>query len=254
MSFYSFQAGAAGAPTRLMLDGEIVSAGWAWSSDVDAQRFCRELQACQDVDVIINSPGGDVFAGAQIYSMLKAHKGRVVVKIAGIAASIASEIAMAGDEVLISPAGYLMIHQPWMSAVGDAAAFEKAAEQLKEVSQGIINAYKAKTGLEEDEIRELLDKETYMNAQSAIDMGFADGLWEEDRSQYQAAPAASMAGRDYGPKAILNRVLKNSEFGIRNLELQKELIPDDDGSQANAQAIADLHRKRLGLMARAMEE
>ena len=253
MSFYTFQANADG-PAQLMLDGEITAAGWAWASDVDAQKFCRELQGCKDVDVIINSPGGDVFAGAQIYSMLKAHPGKVTVKIAGMAGSIASEIAMAGDEVLISPVGYLMIHQPWMRAAGNAAAFEKAAEQLKEVAQGIINAYVIKTGLDEDRIREMLDNETYMNAQSAIEMGFADGIWEFDREKYRAAPANSMAGKSYEPGAILNRALNHSEFGIRNSELQKEPIPDGDGSKVNAQAIADLRRKRLALLALAMEE
>lgn len=228
MSFYNFRAAENGLPAQLLLDGEITSDGWTWAGDVVARAFARELQSHGDVEVIINSPGGDVFAGAEIYSLLKAHRGRVTVKIAGIAASIASEIAMAGDEVLISPAGYMMIHQPWMIAAGDAREFEHAARQLDEISGGIVAAYREKTGMEEETIRRLMDEETYMNARSAIDMGFADGLWTEDRGAYAVPAAASMRGRDRTPGAILNRA--------------REWAHEPE---ANAQTHADLQEERM---------
>lgn len=245
MSFYLFKEPKDGKPAQLLLDGEIVAGGWAWDGDVDAQAFARELNLHGDIDVIINSPGGDVFAGAMLYTLLKAHSGHVRILIAGMAASIASVIAMAGDEILISPAGYMMIHQPWMRAAGNAAAFEKAAEQLREVSQGIVNAYQIRTGMEEDEIRKLLDDETYMNAQSAIEMGFADGLWEFDRNAYQSAPASKMAGSRYGETGILNRITK---------AFPKASLPEAEKPTENPQAIADLKKRRLRLMALAMEK
>ena len=218
MSFYCFAPGNEGAPSRLLLDGEIVPGGWAWLGDVDASIFSRELMGCKDIDVIINSPGGDVFAGAMIYSLLKAHPYKVRVMIAGIAASAASVVAMAGDEVLISPAGYMMIHNPWMHAVGDAAAMEKAADQLREVAAGIVNAYRLKTGMEESALQALLEAETYMNANSAIELGFADGLWQPEESSVKAAPAARMAGRSHTPKAIMARMQGKKEPGCKNPE------------------------------------
>ena len=205
-----------------MICGEILPDGWSWDGDTEAERFRKQLSACGDVDVVINSPGGDVFAGAAIYAYLKAHPGRVVVKIAGIAASIASLIAMAGDEILISRAGYLMIHQPWMYASGGAEDMERCARQLREIGAGIAAVYAEKTGRTQEEINALLDAETYMNAESALEMGFADGLWETPR--LPESPAACMRGRDYSPAAYLARMRKGGK----------------------TQAIADLIRRGMG--------
>lgn len=241
MPFYNFEPGGGAAPARLTVDGEIVSGGWAYPGDVDAAKFCRQLEACREVDVIINSPGGDVFAGAQMYSMLRAHPYKVRVMIAGIAASAASVVAMAGDEVLISPAGYMMIHNPWMLAAGDAREMEKAADDLREIGKGILAAYKMKTGMEESELQALLDNETYMNAQSAIEMGFADGLWLPDTVLTGAAPAARMAGRHYTPQAVMAR-LRAAAAG-----------PENRDTQAIADGGAAEKRKRLGMLARAMK-
>ena len=225
MSFYSFLPQAEGgenAPAQLMICGEIAPDGWGWDGDTEAERFRAQLSACGDVDVVINSPGGDVFAGAAIYAYLRAHPGRVVVKIAGIAASIASLIAMAGDEILISRAGYLMIHRPWMHACGDAEDMERYARQLREIGAGIAAAYAEKTGMTREEISALLDAETYMNAESALEMGFADGLWETPR--LPESPAACMRGRDYYPAAYSARMRKGGK----------------------TQAIADLMRRGMG--------
>lgn len=212
MSFYSFLPQAEGggdAPAQLLICGEIAPDGWGWDGDTEAERFREQLSACGDVDVVINSPGGDVFAGAAIYAYLKAHPGRVVVKIAGIAASIASLIAMAGDEILISRAGYLMIHQPWMYVSGGAEDMERYARQLREIGAGIAAVYAEKTGRTREEINALLDAETYINAESALEMGFADGLWETPR--LPESPAACMRGRDYFPAAYSARMRKGGK-------------------------------------------
>ena len=136
--FYNLIPGQGSAPARLYIDGEITAGDddydwWTGAQSKGAQRFRKDLEGLGDVDVYINSPGGDVFAGAAMYSLLKAHAGHVRVLIMGIAASAASVVAMAGDEVLISPAGYMMIHDPWAVVAGNARDMEKEAQVLREI-------------------------------------------------------------------------------------------------------------------------
>ena len=129
-----------------------------------------------DITVWINSPGGDCVAAAQIYNMLIDYKGNVTVKIDGIAASAASVIAMAGTEVLMSPVSTMMIHNPATVAMGDHNEMQKAIEMLNEVKESIINAYEIKTGLSRAKLSHLMDSETWMNANKAVELGFADGI------------------------------------------------------------------------------
>lgn len=126
----------------------------------------------------INSPGGDCVAAAQIYNMLTDYKGNVTVKIDGIAASAASVIAMAGTQVLVSPVSMLMIHNPATMAFGDHAEMQKAIDMLGEVKESIINAYERKTHLSRAKLSHLMDAETWMNANMAVELGFADGFIE----------------------------------------------------------------------------
>lgn len=128
------------------------------------------------VTVWINSPGGDCVAAAQIYNMLKEYKDGVTVKIDGIAASAASVIAMAGDEVLMSPVSMLMIHNPATMAFGDSEEMQKAIDMLSGVKDSIINAYELKTGLSRARLSHLMDAETWMDANKAVELGFADGI------------------------------------------------------------------------------
>ena len=129
-----------------------------------------------DITVWINSPGGDCVAAAQIYNMLMDYKGNVTVKIDGIAASAASVIAMAGTEVLMSPVSTMMIHNPATVAMGDHNEMQKAIEMLNEVKESIINAYEIKTGLSRAKLSHLMDSETWMNANKAVELGFVDGI------------------------------------------------------------------------------
>ena len=133
-----------------------------------------------DITVWINSPGGDCVAAAQIYNMLMDYKGNVTVKIDGIAASAASVIAMAGTEVLMSPVSTMMIHNPATVAMGDHNEMQKAIEMLNEVKESIINAYEIKTGLSRAKLSHLMDSETWMNANKAVELGFADGFISRD--------------------------------------------------------------------------
>ena len=147
-----------------------------------------------NITVWINSPGGDCFAAAQIYNMLRDYKGHVTVKIDSLAASAASVIAMAGDEVLISPTGMFMIHNPSTVAMGDHGDLEKAIDMLNEVKNSIINAYQAKTGLSRNKLSKLMEDETWMDANKAVEFGFADGMIT--RNTPAAIPIGKPEGED----------------------------------------------------------
>lgn len=160
----------------LTLNGTIAEESW-FDDDITPQLFKEELlSGSGDITVWINSPGGDCVAAAQIYNMLMDYKGNVTVKIDGIAASAASVIAMAGTEVLMSPVSTMMIHNPATVAMGDHNDMQKAIEMLNEVKESIINAYEIKTGLSRAKLSHLMDSETWMNANKAVELGFADGI------------------------------------------------------------------------------
>ena len=160
----------------LTLNGTIAEESW-FDDDITPQLFKEDLlSGSGNVTVWINSPGGDCVAAAQIYNMLMDYKGNVTVKIDGIAASAASVIAMAGTEVLMSPVSMLMIHNPMTVAMGDAAEMEKAIDMLASVKESIINAYEIKTGMSRAKISHLMDDETWMDANKAVELGFADDV------------------------------------------------------------------------------
>ena len=183
MSFWNFKNDTQpGEAVTLDIEGELmVDDGW-WMPNgaVNAKDFRRKLDQVGDVIVRINSPGGDVLAGAEIYHALREHsatgKGTVTVHVTALAASAASVVAMAGDKILMNPTAYMMIHNPWSVGVGDADDLRLLADQLDEVAEGIIEAYRLKTGKSRAKLREMLDAETYMSAPTAIREGFADGL------------------------------------------------------------------------------
>lgn len=160
----------------LRLEGPIDEESF-WGDEITPQMFRDELNAGDgDVTVWINSPGGNVFAAAEIYTMLKDYKGSITVKIDAIAASAASVVAMAGDTVQMSPVAMLMIHDPSTVAMGNTKDMEKAIEVLNEVKESIINAYASKSGLSHARIANLMSNETWMNAKKAVELGFADEI------------------------------------------------------------------------------
>ena len=170
----------------LRLEGPIDEDNF-WGDEVTPETFRSELEAEQgDVTVWINSPGGNVFAAAQIYNMLREYKGTITVKVDAIAASAASVIAMAGDRVLISPVGMFMIHDPMTIAFGNKKDMEKAIDTLTEVKESIINAYAKKTGLRRGKISELMENETWMNAKKAVELGFADEILFDKKDEPEA--------------------------------------------------------------------
>ena len=174
----------------LRLEGPIDEESF-WGDEITPQMFRDELNAGEgDVTVWINSPGGNVFAAAEIYTMLKDYKGNITVKIDAIAASAASVVAMAGDTVQMSPVAMLMIHDPSTVAMGNTKDMEKAIEVLNEVKESIINAYASKSGLSHARIANLMSNETWMNAKKAVELGFADEiLFSKKEDEPESDPA-----------------------------------------------------------------
>ena len=190
----------------LFLSGTIAEESW-FDDDVTPQLFKDELMAGSgDITVWINSPGGDCVAAAQIYNMLMDYKGNVTVKIDGIAASAASVIAMAGTKVMMSPVSMLMIHNPMTAAFGDSGEMQKAIEMLGSVKDSIINAYEIKTGLTRAKLSHLMDAETWMDANKAVELGFADEIMKRsDETENMAAPAISVL---YSKANVVNSLME----------------------------------------------
>ena len=198
----------------LRLEGPIDSESF-WGDEITPQMFRDELEAEEgNLTVWINSPGGNVFAAAEIYTMLQEYKGAVTVKIASIAASAASVVAMAGKRVLMSPTALLMIHDPSTIAMGNAKDMEKAIDTLNEVKESIINAYAAKSGMRRSKIAEMMSNETWMNAKKAVELGFADEVLfaegepdpEPEGEDAAATAEAEMYSSRMMDQAILNRL------------------------------------------------
>ena len=187
----------------LRLDGVIAQESW-WDDVVSPKQFRDELNACTgDIEVWINSPGGDVFAASQIYTMFMEYKGNVTVKIDGIAASAASVISMAGTTVAMSPTSNILIHNPWTATVGDEDEMRTAAEFLGEIKESIINAYELKTGLPREKISELMTAETWMNAEKALELGFCDKILYTDEIDTDTTTAML-----YSPLTVYNSIQK----------------------------------------------
>ncbi|PTG89889.1 hypothetical protein BU645_08430 [Staphylococcus chromogenes] len=167
--------------------GEIIDESWRMSdTETSAPSFkdaLKELKDVKQITVNINSGGGDVFSGVAIHNMLKSHKAHVTVKIDGLAASIASVIAMAGDKVIIPRNAMLMIHNAWTFAVGNASDLRKQAEDLEKINSVVINSYLDKNpDIDEDKLRSLMDDETWLTAQEAKDLGLVDVIAEPNKA------------------------------------------------------------------------
>lgn len=177
---------------ELQLYGEIADSTW-WGDEVTPKDFKADLDSLGNIstlDVYINSPGGDVFAGQAIYSMLKRCKAQINVYVDGLAASAASLVAMAGDKIIMPENAMMMIHNAWTIVQGNANDLRKQAEAMDKVDASIKTAYLSKApDLTQDKISEMMDAETWLSAQDAVDLGLADEI--EDAKDY----AASLRGR-----------------------------------------------------------
>ena len=208
----------------LVLNGEISDETW-YGDEVTPALFRKELDAgTGDITVWINSPGGDVFAAARIYNMLMEYKGDVRVKVDALAASAASVIAMAGTEVLMSPVGMMMIHNPMTIAIGDSKEMQRAGEMLDEVKESIMNAYEIKTGMSRARISRLMDAESWFNARKAVELGFADGVLCGDDTVRGTEPEGVMFSRMAVTNSLLSKLVpKETEKRVPVEQLEKRL-------------------------------
>lgn len=224
---------------KLKIKGDIIPDADKWIYDFfDIDGVCPKdvesaIDQCadgEDLDVEISSGGGDVIAGSEIYSALSGYKkGALTIRVTGLAASAASVIAMAGRCEMARTA-LMMIHNTSTVASGDYRDMEHAAEVLRAANEAIRSAYKAKTGHTDEELTEMMDRETWIPADKAVELGFADGIMNEG-----AAPLAVAASFGTSLSAGALEKLRGKIEAIRNAETNKT----DNGSDANARAEAD---------------
>ena len=192
----------------LRIDGVIDD----WKCDIEdnlttPKEFREELNSTSgDIQLYINSPGGNIFAAAEIYSMLKEYSGgKITVKIPSFAASAATIIAMAGDTVEVSLLAILCIHNPFLDWVwGEEKDMIQAANYLAELKENIINAYELKTKLPRQQISDLMDAETYMNAKKAVELHFADKIMFDDEEENEVE---ELKAEMYSNKQAVNSLL-----------------------------------------------
>ena len=227
----------------LRLDGVITDDDFlAWINESKtAKEFRTELNSGEgDITVWINSEGGDCFAAASIYNMLREYgntRGLVTIKIDAMAISAASVVAMAGDTVEISPVGMIMIHNPWSYAQGDAEEMKTAAKMLDEVKESIINAYEFKTKLPRTKLAKMMDDETWIHAHKAVELGFADKIIGAENQTTENFAARNISSR----RQVMNCMM-NAFKAKRETETQKA----DSDNYVDA---AQLH-KRLNFLKR----
>lgn len=183
----------------------------------------------EDLEIEINSGGGSVFAGSEIYTALKSYSGKVTTKVVGLAASAASVIAMAGDKILISPTGQIMIHNASGGFGGDYRDMEKGAEILKNVNATISNAYRIKTGLSSDELLDMMNKETWLTPQQALEKKFVDEIMFTNDIKLVASINNGML-----PQEVINKM----KMELKNKELPKE--PENDIEAEKAKLLMEL--------------
>ena len=221
-----------GTRAEIYIFGVVVDYKWYDDDDdVTAKEFIDAIKNLGDLDVHINSPGGSVPAGNAIYNALRRHKGDVAVYIDGMAASIASVIAMAGSRVIMPENALLMIHDPWSYAVGNAADMRKTADTLDKFKSGLVAAYRDKTGLDEDVIATMMSAEAWITAAEAVEMGFADELEQPiavaarfDLSRYKNVPQALL--QTPPARATGSTAKPTKEYKPMNLEELRQKHPD----------------------------
>lgn len=195
-----------------------------WEDSIGAKQFSEELKKIPDsvreIDVRLNSPGGDVFAGYAIYNQLKQHKAKKTVYIDGLAASIASVIALAGDQIIMGEGAQFMVHKSWTMAFGNSFELERVIERLESIDEQLISLYTKKTKKPRAEIRDMVEKETWLNAEEAVEMGFADKVVEGDvriaasvldKATWITKAPKNITTRDKQVRAKLDEFLKKNK-------------------------------------------
>lgn len=219
--YYSLYQDIENKTADIYIYGDITS--WPWlESDVSSYTLSKELQeldeSIEEINVYINSYGGEVAEGLAIYNALKRHKAKIKTYVDGFACSIASVIFAAGDERIMTDTSLLMIHNAWTWAAGDANELKKQAEDLEKITQASINAYMSIVNITEDELKDSMKRETWLNGQEALEMGFATQLVEAEEKT-----VATQSIR----KALMQRIMKNSQkVPVVNVNFSKQELEE----------------------------
>ena len=223
--------------------------GEGFFGGVGAKEFSADLKALGDISEIhlfINSFGGQVFEGLTIFNLLKAHRATVRVFVLGIAASIASIIAMAGDEISIAANGMMMIHEPMISTFGNAEELREAALSLDRISGALVCTYVARTGLDTEKISAMMAAETWMGAKEAVEFGFADKITEELAIAAKALPE-KMA--ENAPDWVKNAIYPKNGLGKKTVEPAEPAVepPGDAIENGGAALKPEPARETVGI-------
>lgn len=212
----------------LNIYGDITS--WEWyPGDVSSYTLSKQLENIEAdvINVYINSYGGEVAEGLAIYNSLKRHKAKIITHADGFACSIASVIFMAGDERIMSTASLLMIHNAWTYTSGNANELRKQADDLDVITQASVNAYMAEINISEEELKQLLDDETWLSPQSALDMNFCTSIVNEKDTE-----KASQSVRKSLSKMILE--LQNEKTN-KTQDVNQQINEPEANQQSNNQ-------------------
>ncbi|MFT8879250.1 MAG: head maturation protease, ClpP-related [Oenococcus sp.] len=199
-----------------------------------------------DVVVDIASNGGDVFAGEQIYSALKDYAGKVTCRVMGLAASAASFVAMAGDNVQISPVGQLMIHKVWQDTQGNADSMTHAATVLNELDKSIVAAYTGKTGMSEDQVLKMMSDETWINAKDCVDCGLADEIMFTDTTQPAMMNSLSNIPSKEAVNTFLNLISKVKKPDV--IPKENLVAPEDQKNKKTDESQPTLKQRKLAFL------
>lgn len=232
-NMWEIRAAAQDATLDLYIYGDVEGDSYDWwtdeviESETSANHFREELAKypnVAEINVYINSNGGSVFEGTAIYNQLRRHPAKKTVYIDGFACSIASVIAMAGDEIVMPKNALMMIHNPWMYTYGNAADLRKAADDLDTIAKGSRQAYLTKAGekLDEERLAEMMDAETWLTAEECLNLGLADRYAEKDADLSLAAGILQKANLQLEQRIKINQSLQKQ---LKNLQEEKEPEP-----------------------------
>ena len=208
---------------------------------IDPGQFAKDFDSIKDktIHLRINSPGGSVFDGVAIYEAVKRHKSHVVAHIDGLAGSMASVIALAANEVAISKRGFYIIHDPWTIAIGNAEDMRKEADLLDKISGTLLGVYADKTGMDKEEIKALMNAESWFTAQETVNMGFADRI-DEDENENALAEISKF---DLSIFSKVPDVLKNKQSKLPTERELEDVLRDAGYSRTQAKSILSVGYK-----------
>ncbi|WP_088141925.1 head maturation protease, ClpP-related [Achromobacter xylosoxidans] len=250
----SAAAGESSEATISILD--VIGEDWWTGEGVTSKRIAGALRAIgdRDVEVNINSPGGDMFEGVAIYNQLREHKAKVTVNILGVAASAASVVAMAGDEIRIGRPSFLMIHNCWCLAAGNRHDFAQLAEQMAPFDTAMADVYQARTGISLERIQSLMDKESWIGGAAAVNEGWADALLD-DAAIKDGAPGAQAAAvrrieaalRSSGmPRSEAQRLISDFKTGLSDSAKKPSGLSDSAPQPVAASSLQSLLQAMKG--------